>query len=190
VSGSPCHSGFAATFGHAQSCSRWTVRLSSRSAALAGPYVSATTSLWARRLQLSAKSGHTPARHTWRTKKMRQATHTTTQHSGRSLGESPPPQGVSPGDPYQQICEEIHRLLTRKRSYYGCPGEKPLANALAVIEDGIDPATYQMARVNEKLRRLRGLRGTLDKGKIRDTICDIAGHAIVAIACLDSGEKT
>lgn len=121
---------------------------------------------------------------------MKPTTHTTTQPFGQSLVASQQPQGESLGDPYQAICEEIYRLLTRKRSYYGCPNESPLANALAVLDDGIDPATYQMARVNEKLRRLRGLRGTVNHQKIRDTICDIAGHAIVAIACLDSGEKT
>jgi len=131
-----------------------------------------------------------PAQHTWRTKTMGAMTRTTTQPFGQSLVASQQPQGESPGDPYQAICEEIHRLLTRKRSYYGCPHESPLANAMAVIDDGIDPATYQMARVNEKLRRLRGLRGTVNHQEIRDTICDIAGHAIVAIACLDSGEKT
>lgn len=116
-------------------------------------------------------------------------THTTTPPSGPSSDASQPQPARNPGDPYQAICDEIHRLLTRKRSYYGCPGESPLANAMAVVDDGIDPATYQMARVNEKLRRLRGLRGTVNHQKIRETICDIAGHAIVAIACLDSGEN-
>ena len=115
-------------------------------------------------------------------------THTITPHSGQSLAGSQSLPEKRNGDPYYEICGEIYKLLTRKRSYYGCPGEQPLENALSVRDDGIDPATYQMARVNEKLRRLRGLRRTLSNDKIRDTICDIAGHAIVAIACLD-GEK-
>lgn len=115
-------------------------------------------------------------------------THTTTPLSGPSSAASQSQPGQRVGDPYYEICGEIYKLLTRKRSYYGCPGERPLENALSVVEDGIDPATYQMARVNEKLRRLRGLRRTLSIEKIRETICDIAGHAIVAIACLDDGE--
>lgn len=115
-------------------------------------------------------------------------THTTTVHSGLSLAASPQQQGSKPGDPYHKICGEVYSLLTRKRSYYGCPDENPLANALAVKEDGIDPVVYQMARVNEKLRRLRGLRRTVDLQRIRDTLCDIAGHAIVAIACLGEDE--
>ena len=116
-------------------------------------------------------------------------THTTTQPSGQSLAASQTQPGENSGDPYYRICGEIHALLARKRRYYGCPTDQPLANALAVQEDGIDPVMYQMARVNEKLRRLRGLRRTLDNRRIRETLCDIAGHAIVAIACLDSGEK-
>lgn len=84
-------------------------------------------------------------------------------------------------DPYRLICEELHRLLTRKRGYYGCK-ESPLQNALGVREDGIEPWKYQVARVGEKCRRLRGDLGTLG---IRETLLDIAGHAVVAIACLD-----
>jgi hypothetical protein len=84
-------------------------------------------------------------------------------------------------DPYRLICEDLHRLLTRKRGYYGCK-ESPLQNALGVREDGIDPVKYQIARIGEKCRRLRGDLGTL---AIRETLLDIAGHAVVAIACLD-----
>jgi hypothetical protein len=46
-----------------------------------------------------------------------------------------------------------------------------------------------MVRVGEKIRRLRGLLRTMIRSKIRETLCDIAGHAIVAIACLDAEEK-
>lgn len=113
---------------------------------------------------------------------------TTTPPSGPSSDASQQPPDNVPGDPYHKICGEIYSLLTRKRAYYGCPDENPLANALAVKEDGIDPVVYQMARVNEKLRRLRGLRRTVDLQRIRDTLCDIAGHAIVAIACLGEDE--
>jgi hypothetical protein len=41
---------------------------------------------------------------------------------------------------------------------------------------------YQIARIGEKMRRLRGL--SEDNG-IRETLMDIAGHAIVGLACLD-----
>jgi hypothetical protein len=51
-----------------------------------------------------------------------------------------------------------------------------------VEDDGIDPVRYQVARIGEKMRRLRGLES--DNG-IRETLLDIAGHAVVAIACLD-----
>jgi hypothetical protein len=116
-------------------------------------------------------------------------TRTTTPLSGVSWDDSPLPQEVKTGDPYGDICDDIHALLTRKRSYYGCPDESPLANALAVEEEGIDPIQYQMARISEKLRRLRGLyyEGTQDQ--IRETIKDIAGHAVVAIACMDEIER-
>lgn len=84
-------------------------------------------------------------------------------------------------DPYWGICIQLWRLLSRKRSYYGCR-ENPLSNALGVAEDGITPWKYQIARVGEKCRRLRGSLGTID---IRRTLLDIAGHAVVGIACLD-----
>lgn len=45
---------------------------------------------------------------------------------------------------------------------------------------------YQAARINEKLRRLRGLNRTFSSNeKIRETLIDIAGHAAVAIALID-----
>jgi hypothetical protein len=84
-------------------------------------------------------------------------------------------------DPYWGICLKLWRLLSRKRGYYGCK-ESPLENALGVKEDGIIPWKYQVARVGEKCRRLRGSLRTID---IRDTLMDIAGHAVVAVACLD-----
>jgi hypothetical protein len=107
--------------------------------------------------------------------------HTTTPPSGASTGGWSRPPERSPGDPYGPLCDEIHRLLARKRGYYGC-SESPLQNALGVAEDGIDPVRYQIARIGEKMRRLRGL--SEDNG-IRETLMDIAGHAIVGLACLD-----
>jgi hypothetical protein len=85
------------------------------------------------------------------------------------------------GDPYLPICEQLHSLLARKMGYYGCD-EDPLENALGVEEDGIEPWKYQVARIGEKCRRLRGRLRAID---IRETLADIAGHAVVAIACLD-----
>ncbi len=87
-------------------------------------------------------------------------------------------------DPYFGVCIQLWRLLSRKRGYYGCR-ENPLENALGVREDGILPWKYQIARVGEKCRRLRGALETLD---IRKTLMDIAGHAVVGIACLDHEE--
>lgn len=84
-------------------------------------------------------------------------------------------------DPYWRTCVDLWRLLSRKRGYYGCR-ENPLENALGVGDDGIVPWKYQIARVGEKCRRLRGTLGTIS---IRKTIMDIAGHAVVGIACLD-----
>jgi hypothetical protein len=55
-----------------------------------------------------------------------------------------------------------------------------------VAEDGIIPWKYQVARVGEKCRRLRGTLGTIG---IRETLLDIAGHAVVGIACLDHEES-
>lgn len=106
-----------------------------------------------------------------------QSTDASLSHREALLGELTE---LMAGDPYWPICLGIYRLLTRKRGYYGC-GENPLANALGVEEDGITPWKYQVARIGEKCRRLRGVLRTID---IRDTLADIAGHAIVAIACL------
>ncbi len=113
--------------------------------------------------------------------KTTQKTRTTTPASGPSTAGSSKQPGKSPGDPYLPVCEALHALLTRKRGYYGCT-ESPLQNALGVEDDGIDPVRYQVARIGEKMRRLRGLES--DNG-IRETLLDIAGHAVVAIACLD-----
>lgn len=110
-------------------------------------------------------------------------TPTTTPPSGASTDGSSKQPGKSLGDPYQPVCEELHALLSRKRGYYGCV-ESPLQNALGVAEDGIDPVRYQIARIGEKMRRLRGLKDT----GLRETILDIAGHAVVALACLDHQE--
>ena len=99
--------------------------------------------------------------------------------SGPSTDESSWPAGTTSGDPYREICDELYRLLTRKRDYYGC-GEDPLENALGVAEDGVEPVTYQVARIGEKTRRMRGPLETLTRQK---TLMDIAGHAVVAIAC-------
>ena len=84
-------------------------------------------------------------------------------------------------DPYWGICLELWRLLSRKRGDYGCV-EHPLQNALGVADDGICPWGYQIARIGEKCRRLRGSLTTMG---IRETIMDIAGHAVVGVACLD-----
>lgn len=99
--------------------------------------------------------------------------------SGQSTDESSWPAENTSGDPYREICDELYRLLTRKRDYYGC-GEDPLENALGVAEDGVEPVTYQVARIGEKTRRMRGPLETLTRQK---TLMDIAGHAVVAIAC-------
>lgn len=87
-------------------------------------------------------------------------------------------------DPYLGLCLDLWRLLSRKRGYYGC-GENPLENALGVSEEGIEPWVYQLARIGEKCRRLRGLMFTDRTLAIRDTLFDIAGHAIVGMACHD-----
>jgi hypothetical protein len=100
-----------------------------------------------------------------------------------ALGEA---LALSPDDPYLPICVELWRLLSRKRGYYGCAEESPLENALGVAEDGIEPWVYQLARIGEKCRRLRGMIGTDRTLAIRETLADIAGHAIVAIAINDN----
>jgi hypothetical protein len=99
--------------------------------------------------------------------------------SGPNTDESSWPLENTSGDPYREICDELYRLLTRKRDYYGC-GEDPLENALGVAEDGVEPVTYQVARIGEKTRRMRGPLETITRQK---TLMDIAGHAVVAIAC-------
>lgn len=96
--------------------------------------------------------------------------------NGDPYSEWIPPAG---DDPYRAICDELYRLLTRKRGYYGCR-QDPLENALGVEQDGIEAWLYQVARVGEKTRRLRGPLSAIDRQK---TLMDIAGHAVVAIAC-------
>lgn len=103
----------------------------------------------------------------------------TMEFSGQSTDESSVLPGSINGDPYREICDELYRLLTRKRGYYGCK-EDPLENALGVEEDGIPAWQYQAARIGEKTRRLRGPLETFTRQK---TLLDIAGHAVVAIAC-------
>lgn len=99
--------------------------------------------------------------------------------SGQSTDASSWPAENTHGDPYREICDELYLLLTRKRNYYGC-GEDPLENALGVEADGVEPVTYQLARIGEKTRRMRGPLETITRQK---TLMDIAGHAVVAIAC-------
>lgn len=101
------------------------------------------------------------------------------QASGLSTAGLSGPAASDPGDPYRAICEELYALLSRKRGYYGC-GLDPLENALGVEDDGIPAWQYQAARIGEKCRRLRGPLETL---KRVETLLDIAGHAVVAIAC-------
>jgi hypothetical protein len=114
-------------------------------------------------------------------------THTTIQVSGQSTEElSKLCESVPGDDPYLPICNELWRLLSRKRGYYGCAEESPLENALGVAEDGIEPWVYQLARIGEKCRRLRGMIGTDRTIAIRETLADIAGHAIVAMAINDN----
>lgn len=103
----------------------------------------------------------------------------TMEFSGQSTDESSVLPGSITGDPYREICDELYRLLSRKRGYYGCK-EDPLENALGVEEDGIPAWQYQAARIGEKTRRLRGPLETITRQK---TLLDIAGHAVVAIAC-------
>lgn len=110
-------------------------------------------------------------------------THTTTLVSGLSTVGSLRPCESEHGDPYKAVCDHLHALLARKRGYYGCPGESPLANAMGVADDGIEPWVYQLARIGEKCRRLRGDARKKDTLVI-ETLYDIAGHAAVAIACI------
>ncbi|NBT75745.1 MAG: hypothetical protein EBT15_07225 [Betaproteobacteria bacterium] len=78
--------------------------------------------------------------------------------------------------------------MLRKSRYYGNPDHGPLHNALGVAEDGIEPWRYQLARIGEKCRRLRG-DAQHDGQLLRDTLIDIAGHAVVALACLNHEER-
>ena len=111
--------------------------------------------------------------------------HGTTPVFGQSLDGSLRHAEGDPGeDPYRAICDELWRLLNRKRGYYGC-GENPLENALGVAEEGIEPWVYQLARIGETCRRLRGMIGPERTIAIRETLADIAGHAVVAMAILD-----
>ena len=119
-----------------------------------------------------------------------ETTHTTTLHSGRNTGASRRPCGSSLSDPYKPVTDTLHALLTRKRNYYGCADDEPLANALAVEDQGIEPWVYQLARIGEKVRRCGGLRGTLDIRAIKETLMDIAGHATVAVALINHQENT
>lgn len=97
----------------------------------------------------------------------------------RLLGEA---SALIPEDPYLGICLDLWSLLSRKRGYYGC-GQEPLENALGVSEEGIEPWVYQLARIGEKCRRLRGMISGGETLAIRETLADIMGHAAVAIAC-------
>lgn len=134
-----------------------------------------------------------PDAHIYWTQRTQMTIPTITPRSGRSTAESKERsekclgelQELLPNDPYLRICIDLWRLLSRKRGYYGC-NENPLENALGVADDGITPWRYQVARIGEKCRRLRGLVGTLG---IRETLMDIAGHAVVGIACLDHEDK-
>ena len=112
-------------------------------------------------------------------------TRTTTRRSGQSTAGSSKQAGRNNGDPYLPICEQLHNLLSRKRGYYGCTTDGPLSNALGVAEDGIEPWVYQLARIGEKCRRLRGDARNQDTLVI-ETLYDIAGHAAVAIACIQA----
>lgn len=62
---------------------------------------------------------------------------------------------------------------------------------MGVREQGISPWVYQLARIGEKVRRLGGLQGALVNGEpgsfdqVKETLKDIAGHAVVALAVLD-----
>ena len=100
-----------------------------------------------------------------------------------ALGEA---EALLADDPYLPVCLALWRLLSRKRGYYGCAEESPLENALGVQEEGIEPWVYQLARIGEKCRRLRGMIGSDRTLAIRETLADIAGHSIVAIALNDS----
>ena len=110
-------------------------------------------------------------------------THGTIRPFGRSTDGLLRRQESDSSDPYRPVCDHLYALLSRKRGYYGCPEDGPLSNALGVAEDGIEPWVYQLARIGEKCRRLRGDARNMDTLVI-ETLYDIAGHAAVAIACI------
>lgn len=112
-------------------------------------------------------------------------TPTTTLPSGVNTAASLKPAGSWSGDdPYKEVTDLIHGLMLRKSGYYGNPDDGPLHNALGVEEDGIEPWRYQLARIGEKCRRLRG-DAQHEEHLLRETLTDIAGHAVVALACLN-----
>ena len=112
-------------------------------------------------------------------------TPTTTLPSGVNTAASLKPAGSWSGDdPYKEVTDLIHSLMLRKSGYYGNPDDGPLHNALGVEEDGIEPWRYQLARIGEKCRRLRG-DAQHEEHLLRETLTDIAGHAVVALACLN-----
>jgi hypothetical protein len=116
-------------------------------------------------------------------------TRTTTKPSGQNTGGSSKPAGEWSGDdPYKEVTDTIHRLMLRKSGYYGNPDDGPLSNALGVARDGIEPWRYQLARIGEKCRRLRG-EAQHDGHLLKETLIDIAGHAVVALACLNHQER-
>ncbi len=110
--------------------------------------------------------------------------------SGPSLEGSPWPPGNG-GEPYYTLCLEVCRLLIDKREYYGCTPTNPLDNAQAASAWGLEPWKYQAIRIGEKIGRLKGLPNSpYGAVTIRDTLMDIAGHAIIALATLDAqGDK-
>lgn len=111
---------------------------------------------------------------------------TTTPPSGANMEDSLRQDGGWRGDdPYKEVTDTIHRLMLRKSGYYGNPDAGPLCNALGVEQDGIEPWRYQLARIGEKCRRLRG-EAQYDEQLLRETLIDIAGHAVVAVACLNA----
>lgn len=136
---------------------------------------------------------HGPA--TLSTPRTQETTHGTTPAFGQSTDDSSKRvasvlgelESLIPNDPYLGICIGLWKLLSRKRGYYGCD-ENPLENALGVQEEGIEPWVYQLARIGEKCRRLRGMIGADRTLAIRETLFDIAGHAVVGIACNDQEE--
>lgn len=112
-------------------------------------------------------------------------TPTTTLRSGQNTAASSKPAEEWHGDdPYKEVTDLIHNLMLRKSGYYGNPNDGPLCNALGVEADGIEPWRYQLARIGEKCRRLRGS-AQYEEHLLRETLIDIAGHAVVALACLN-----